>query len=771
MLKKMMKKVCVMLTAATVLLSCIGAPSVFAAATTETVAEINGWKLIMYSGNDSFHNTFKQESSISLSTDWARGGAHSVKIVYPNKPKSEAGVESGATFWLGLSAQSIGILEPGTYKLTYSLRAVDKDGKVIDGIKEDGNSNSRDMYTGKHTPLLKGGNGPTIGNGNDRFEFVSGTNGNYTVVTRTTTISDVIPADAGAYRKNAPSQSQIDEFLTIKFNNPFNAYKEPFNNEIAAVYIDEISLKRDGSDEELLINGSFENNEIKNPVYGRKAVVADTAVGTQGNVSLTWKNPSEALKSVKLYDITDGNETEITDGFTENLTAGAKNSVVLANVARERRYYKVVNTFTDDSVSEFILSADAAAGQRDNVLVNGWTAKDNKVNGYINKTVANIDTNIKHSGESSLHIRSGRSEYKDNEKLEVFQTLPDLDEHITDGYYKMSMWVKKNNVDSFFTKINNGKINDGPFPGWKVDGSANNFYLIQPLANNTVVYTHNWQYFEYVFSPAKDTSLGLANAWTKGTALNWAISQFDTADDVWIDDVTFVKCDANGKTLSGAENLVKNGGFELSDEDKVTGFNADEVTAAASDGAITISYPQISAGEKVNIYFTDDDGIKEFKGSLYEDKKEFTFKNLVNKKVYEITVAKASAVNGAEQTEPVVLNASPVPPAVVIGDYVLTNESGASVADAKTPGKYNIKINVANNTVDEGYDAYLIYALYDGENKMVDFGYYNQTIAVDQNADLAVENINVKEGYTLKAFLWNGFETIKPIKPYVNFSK
>ena len=51
MLKNLLKKLCVMCTAATLLLSCIGAPSVFAAAKTETVAEINGWKLIMYSDN------------------------------------------------------------------------------------------------------------------------------------------------------------------------------------------------------------------------------------------------------------------------------------------------------------------------------------------------------------------------------------------------------------------------------------------------------------------------------------------------------------------------------------------------------------------------------------------------------------------------------------------------------------------------------------------------------------------------------------------------
>ncbi|MCI5970541.1 MAG: hypothetical protein MRZ29_05270 [Oscillospiraceae bacterium] len=752
MLKNLLKKLCAMCVMLTLIISCICVPSAFAAATTETVAEINGWKLIMYSGNDTLHNAFKNECSISVSNEWARGGHNSVKIVYPNKPNS-----STASYWLGLSAQSIGILEPGTYVLKYSLHAVDADGNELDQTATNVTS-PRNIYQGKLTSLLNGSSvTQTIGNGSgDSLSFGLGANGRFTEITRTTTIS---ATGSGAYRTSAPTQAQLDEFLTIRFATPFSAYS---NVTPAAVYIDEISLKRDGSNEELLVNSSFENNNIT-PTYGNKEITAYTAVGTNGNVALTWKNPVETLKSVDLYDITDGNETAV-EGFSENLTAGYKNVVDLTNVAKERRYYKIVNTFSDDSVSEFILSADASANQRNYTLADGWTVKDNKANGYINKTVVDIDTAIKHSGNSSLHIRSGRSEYKDNEKLEIYQTLPALDDHVTTGYYKMSMWVKKNNADSFFTRINNQT-----FPGWKVDGSkdGNNFYLIQLNANNTTEYTHGWQYFEYVFSPSADTSLGLTT-WTKGAAFNWAISQFDTADDVWVDDVTFIKCDANGKTIDGAENLVTNGGFEISDSDKVTGFTQSDVTATPSDGEITVSYPEIAAGEKVNIYFTNEYGKKEFKGSFYEDKQGFTFKNLVNKQNYEITVAKADAVTGIEQDDAVVLTASPVPPAVVIGDYILYDANGEA-ADAKTAGTYSIKLNIANNTVDEGYKAILIYALYDADNKMIDFDYDEKTVAVDTNEDFLVSNIEVENGYVLKAFLWDGFNTIKPLKPFRNF--
>lgn len=748
----------------TLVLSCVCVPVAFAAAKTETVGEINGWKLIMYSGNDSFHDTFKSESSISVSSEWARAGSNSIKIVYPKKPDGTT-----AGFWLGLSAQSIGILEPGTYKLTYSLHAVDAEGNELDQATYA--TSPRNIYTSYHTPDLYGSSVyQTIGNGSgDALSFGSGTNGKFTEITRTTSLTSEFRVDSnnnkimGAYRSSAPTQSQIDTFLTIKFATPFGSYAKGVTSKPAAIYIDEISLKRDGSDEELLVNGSFENNN-DTITYSEKAVVADTAVATLGKVALTWKNPSKALKSVKLYEITDGNET-LVEGFTENLTAGYKNSVDLTYEDRVRRYYKVVNTFTDDEVSEFILSADTSVKQRDYTLVDGWTAKDNGEYGYINKTVANIDTSIKRNGNSSLHIRSGRSSYANNRKLDIFQTLPALDSHVATGYYKMSMWVKKNNSDSFFTRINNQA-----FPGWKADGTNNNFYLIQLSANNTTAYTHGWQYFEYVFSPSVNTELGLTT-WTEGAAFNWAISQFDSADDVWVDDVTFIKCDANGKALDGATNLVTNGGFELAEDFAVEGFSADDVTLEGADGQITVSYPEITAGEKVNIYFTDENGIKEFKGSLYEDKQGFTFKNLVNKKDYTITVAKADAVTGVEQEEAVVKTCAPVPPAVVIGEYVLSDAEGVK-ENAKTPGTYSVTLNVKNNMVDDGYTAYLIYALYNSDNEMIDFDYDNnngQAISVDNEYTYALSNITVGEGETLKVFFWDGFTKINPIKPFKNF--
>ena len=116
------------------------------------------------------------------------------------------------------------------------------------------------------------------------------------------------------------------------------------------------------------------------------------------------------------------------------------------------------------------------------------------------------------------------------------------------------------------------------------------------------------------------------------------------------------------------------------------------------------------------------------------------------------------------------MTASPVPPAVVLGEYVLSNADGVA-SDAKTPGIYSIKVNVANNTYDDGYKAVLIYAVYDAENKMIDFNFDEQTIAVDTNKDLEVKDIEINDGYVLKAFLWNGYDTIKPLKQFKNFSE
>ena len=754
LLKRTIALIAVLSVLATML--CV-APVAYAATPVTDTTEINGWKIAQYSSDDTYHDAFKANASMSVSGEWARAGKNSLKIVYTAMPSG-----SSAKHDLYLRAQSIGILEPGTYNLSYTVHAVDADRNSLDHV-DSANSISapRNIYQGLFRCWMENGTEPvnikTIGNlTGDKFSDFSG-NGSteFTTIERTITI----PAGKGAAKATAPTQGEIDEFLYFKFSQPINTKY----NKVAAIYIDDITLKKvDASGnaygENLLVNSSFENNAVQTPSYGEKAVKNEVTMGVEGNISLTWYNPStSALSDVELFEITDGTETAL--DVTLDKKPNAKNSVVLNDPAKKRHYYKVVNTFTDNTKAEYIMSADASAKMRNHLLVNGWTVVDNK-DTALNKSSAYLDKKYVKSGNTSLHLKSNKSAWDHNDVINVKTTVTVPADYTADDYYKLSMWVKKNNVNGFFARLNS----NGAFPGFKVlkEGSTatdNNFYLVQTSSGTTTVWTHGWQYFETIFKTSD-----INQTWIAGKAMPFEIKLYNNAEDVWIDDVSLIKCDAKGAPVSGASELFVNGGFEVADDYSVIGFEDGDVTATAGDGEITVSYDEIASGNKVNVYFKKTNGALDFKGSLYSDKTSFTYKNLENEKEYTIVLAQADIITGLEQETPVEVSATPMPPAYVIGDYVIKNSSGA-IVNTITAGTYSATIDVTNNTVTAGYPACFIYAVYEGEElKAVDFEYESLAKGVSKTFELT--NITVGENQSLKLFLWQDFETLNILKEH-----
>lgn len=727
------------------------APVAYAATAATDTTVINGWKIAQYSSDDTYHDAFKENASMSVSNEWSRSGEKSLKVVYTAKP-------SGNTHALYLYAQSIGILEPGTYNLSYTVHAVDANRKSLDH-EDITNSitSARDIYTGVFNSLMTtGGTVETVGNyASEKFSFGTNEKTEFSTISRTFTLL----AGNGAAKATAPTQGEIDKFLYFSFGNALNS---KYSN-VAAIYIDDITLKKvDASGkaygENLLVNSSFENNAVQTPSYGERAVKNEVTMGVAGNISLTWYNPStSALSNVELFEITDGTETAI--DVTLDKTANAKNTVVLNSQTKKRHYYKIVNTFKDNTKSEYIMSADASAKVRNHNLVNGWTVVDIK-DTALNKSSAYLDKRYVKSGNTSLHLKSNKSAWDHSDAINVKTTVTVPADYTADDYYKLSMWVKKNNVNGFFARLNS----NGAFPGFKVlkEGSTatdNNFYLVQTGAGTTTVWTHGWQYFETIFKTSD-----INQTWTEGKAMPFEIKLYNNAEDVWIDDVSLIKCDATGAPVSGASELFVNGGFEVADNYSVTGFKEGDVTATAGDGEITVSYDEIASNNKVNVYFKKANGALDFKGSLYRDKTSFTYKNLENEKEYKIVLAQADIITGLEQETPVEVSATPMPPAYVIGDYVIKNSSGA-IVNTITAGTYSATIDVKNNTVAAGYPACFIYAVYEGEElKAVDFEYESLAKGVSKTFELT--NITVGENQSLKLFLWQDFETLNILKEH-----
>lgn len=731
------------------------APVAYAATPATDTTVINGWKIAQYSSDDTYHDAFKENASMSVSDEWARSGEKSLKVVYTGKPTG-----SSATHALYLYAQSIGILEPGTYNLFYTVHAVDANGNSLDHEDSTNSITSpRNIYTSVFNSLMTiGSNVSTIGNySGDELSFGINESTEFSTISRKFTLA----AGYGAAKNAAPSQTDIDKFLYFSFEKALN-FKY---SKVAAIYIDDITLKKvDASGnaygENLLVNSSFENNAVQTPSYGEREVKNEVTMGVAGNISLTWYNPSASnLSDVELFEITDGTETALDVALVK--TANAKNTVVLNDQARSRHYYKVVNTFTDNTKAEYIMSADASAIVRNHTLVNGWTVVDNK-DTALNKSSAYLDKKYVKSGNTSLHLKSNKSAWLDNDVINVKTTVTVPADYTANDYYKLSMWVKKNNVNGFFTRLN-ATVANGAFPGFKVLGTdgttGNNFYLVQASSGTTTVWTHGWQYFETIFKTSD-----LSQTWTAGATMPFEIKLYNNAEDVWVDDVSLIKCDATGAPADGASELFANGGFEVADDYSVIGFEDGDVTATAGDGEITVSYDEIASNNKVNVYFKKANGALDFKGSLYSDKTSFTYKNLENEKEYKIVLAQADKITGLEQETPVEVSATPMPPAYVIGDYVIKNSSGA-IVDTITAGTYSATIDVTNNTVAAGYPACFIYAVYEGEElKAVDFEY--ESLAKGESKTFELTNITVGENQSLKLFLWQDFETLNILKEH-----
>lgn len=754
MFEKLRKTVAFVLVLS-VLISMLCVTPVVHAAVTDTT-EINGWKFAQYSGNDSFHASFKEKASMSVSDEWARSGNKSLKVVYTEKP-------SGAVYQLYLYSQSLGILEPGTYSFSYTIHAVDENRKSLDKLDTANSINGpRKIYQGLFNSIMTIGsaNPSTVGNyTGDELAFGNNAITEFTTITRKFTLAP----GYGAAVNGAPSQANIDKFLYFLFEKPLNSVY----SKVAAIYLDDIILKKvDASGnpygENLLVNGSFENNAVQTPSYGEKEVKNEVAMGVAGKISLTWTNPSTAaLSNVEIYETTDGTETKLEVDL--NKDANGKNTVYLTDQARSRHYYKVVNTYTDGTKTEHILSADASAVVRNYTMVNGWTVVDNK-DTALNKSSATLDKRYVKSGNTSLHLKSNKSSWLDSDTMILRTNVKVPVDYTVDDYYKLSMWVKKNKVNGFYARLNDTATN-GAFPGFKVLGTdgtttGNNFYLVQASSGTTTVWTHGWQYFETIFKTSD-----LAQTWTAGANMQFNIKLFNGAEDIWIDDVSLVKCDSAGCPVSGAAELMANGGFEVADDYVVEGFEAGDVNAVAGDGEITVSYGEIASGKKVNVYFRKTNGALDFKGSLYEDKTSYTFKNLENETEYKIVFAQADVRTGLEQETPVEVSATPMPPAYVIGEYVIKNSSGAMVGETIIPDTYSATIDVKNNTVTEGFPACFIYAVYEG-NTLVDVDYQSENIMKGNSKKFELTNIKVGQNQTFKLFLWEDFDTLNILKKH-----
>ena len=678
---------------------------------------------------------------------------------------------------------SIGMLYGGTYEISFKFKFEDY---ANDTTENKFGENKVDVKTGANNP--------------SGFTVIFGTNAENTMSGWANTNFKVHIEDLGDGWYSAKYHRQTlatTGGTPMKASDKYRYLKICLNqdNGGAGVYVDDVNVARvdaggNAINENIVYNGDFEitektgtdkdSYEISNVVVGE----ADTAL------TLSWNNASSSrLQSVELYDITD-EENPVKVNANISSVPGEKVRYSISGLATDiNKYYKVISKFNNGTITETILAGHT--GQQAQVLntsVNSWkyvpeeTATDESMRRLVS---VELDERVKFSGDASMRIKTGYTATEESAESPYgvsVQTIkiarPFYKEDGTSGgtplvptadirYGVVSMWVKTEDV-GYYTIEFGGKTvgKKGTIPTGTSAGDENNEIF---GIKGGDVRSNDWTYFEALIPAAKDGGSYAFRVQAKGARMG----------SLWIDDIEFYPCDANGVILAGATNLLTNeghdAGFEASSDalDKVLKDAPKNVEATAGNGYVTVSWAEELNSPDTNgetkehkkIYFVTDDGKYIYKGKAYQGCTSMTFENLENDVTYKIAVVNCGLFGG--ESPEAVVTATTVAPAFEMGEYELYN--GSTKLSILEPGTLTAKINIVNNKVSEGIKATLIAAVYSAQNVLkhvyYDCGDDDGSVAVGDDETLTVNNIVVEEGDLLKTFLWDDLDSIKVIKP------
>lgn len=338
-----------------------------------------------------------------------------------------------------------------------------------------------------------------------------------------------------SHEENANGASGIDFWLFLMIH--------------ATVYIDDITLVRVNADgesigENLIVNSGFEyDTEPDRPVTMYEPVNPMIDAHKSNELTLGWENPrmeeGDEITGVKIYDITDGGETEVASNANLDLTSGKTVTYTVSGLENGKTYaYKLVFEFANHAASEVLLSAAPGIDIASSISIPGWTAEGANLDGTEKLlTAVSLDTEVKHGGNASLRINSL---VKNNGCIALYCGEDGEFAEIPAGDYKLSYWMKTDNASA----------GGGVIP---------QFFGQHP--NNAGAYgTTQWHYYEKIISTDKAAEFGSLGIFAEGTARN-----------VWIDDMALYPIDltrdADGNITSAVikgKNLLAdyNCGFE-----------------------------------------------------------------------------------------------------------------------------------------------------------------------------------------------------------------
>lgn len=349
-------------------------------------------------------------------------------------------------------------------------------------------------------------------------------------------------------------------------------------NAVDMIYIDNITLTKKGETQNLIVNGSFEQNKLVNKTKISNLIAYPTASGTSGTVS--WRNPETNVSGIKLYV----NDEEKTD-FTYDLSANAINSCLLSGLTEGNEYTVRLDMTTSNGTDSQSVILKPKSGRIKSLQsrdkCGAWEIIGSDYDGSYADTSVDLDKDTKYGGAASLRLNSNMNGVKPNVYVAVQQALV-LN---TNKDYKVSF---------------KAKLDDGTIPYLLRLGNLENVSLEK---NVTFVKEdedrNGWVTLSAVVSDFDDE---LAEYPYEAADYNGAYALVFTngAENIWIDDISAYVLDDNGDEIG--ENLISDGGFELTNnyQTEKTGFTN------IVDGEVweldSITSGVITASKKIECY-------------------------------------------------------------------------------------------------------------------------------------------------------------------------
>lgn len=446
-------------------------------------------------------------------------------------------------------------------------------------------------------------------------------------------------------------------------------------------------------------------------------------------LSVSWRNPkSSEVTKIALYDV--NTNTLLAENF-DTSSDKVQEHKTTEYAQNDSQIYRLDFTFNDGVVKSY--TTGYTPGKSWSYKIGTWeyVAGEPKAPA---KMMA--DDKVFHDAAPSLRVFSNATAGQNNEASTTMIRLS-----VSGAKFSTD---KKYQIEGYFKSNNQGYLYARPF-----NNTGNNYRIYDPICGNwnaRFKTTTEWTKFttdaitaKYAV-PASDTD----------TVLQFSL--IDSAEDFWLDDLTVYELDADGNPTGN--NLVEGIGA-IDAAEKPAELTAGEVTnsvnsamlrwTAADDAAYVAVYDKAVGTDVPIAYVPAEMGYVELA-------------NLTGGNTYNFLL-KAVNSEGRESANGVSATAQPLPEDLIVSDFTVNTSGGTA----------NVSIDIKNNGMGDNFTAQLIVAVYEGEDILKNVKATGITKIAQTGASASpvtlTQSITVPTGCTLKVYLWDSLDSMKPIKP------